>query len=312
MKTPVALVIFNRPDTTERVFLEIAKARPSKLLIVADGPRVDRPGEIEKCNASRAIIDRVDWPCEVLTNYSEINLGCKNRVSSGIDWVFSQVEEAIILEDDCLPEASFFQFCEEMLERYRYDERIGMISGTNFLNNKIAIDDSYYFSKYMTIWGWATWRRAWKNYDVTIEFWPKLKDDGFLDSRINSKDERSYWYRAFDRVHGGAIDTWDYQWVLCNWIQNRLSIVPSVNLISNIGFRSDATHTSGASIFSNMQRNHLKIPLKHPDFICPHERADSIGASLQFTNIFRRVIRNRAKAIFANMLKRLSARTVRA
>ena len=312
MKTPVALIIFNRPDTTERVFLEIAKARPSKLLVVADGPRVDRPGEIEKCNASRAIIDRVDWPCEVLTNYSEINLGCKNRVSSGIDWVFSQVEEAIILEDDCLPEASFFQFCEEMLERYRHDERIGMISGTNFLDNKIAIEDSYYFSKYMTIWGWATWRRAWKNYDVTIELWPKLKNDGFLDSRINLKDERSYWYRAFDRVHSGAIDTWDYQWVLCNWIQSRLSIVSTVNLISNIGFRSDATHTSGASIFSNMQRNHLILPLKHPDFIYAHDKADLIGARLQFTSMFRRVIRNRAKAIVANILKRLSARTVRA
>lgn len=301
MKTPVALIIFNRPDTTERVFLEIAKARPPKLLVVADGPRVDRPGEIEKCNASRAIIDRIDWPCEVLTNYSEINLGCKNRVSSGIDWVFSQVEEAIILEDDCLPEASFFQFCEEMLERYRYDERIGMISGTNFLDNKIAIDDSYYFSKYMTIWGWATWRRAWKNYDVTIECWPKLKDDRFLGSRINSKDERSYWYRAFDRVHSGAIDTWDYQWVLCNWIQSRLSVVPSVNLISNIGFRPDATHTSGSSIYSEMKANQLRFPLLHPEFVYAHVKADSLSAQAQFTNVFRRFFRNRVKSWFCGL-----------
>ncbi len=298
MKTPVALIIFNRPDTTERVFLEIAKARPPKLLVVADGPRVDRPGEIEKCNASRAIIDRIDWPCEVLTNYSEINLGCKNRVSSGIDWVFSQVEEAIILEDDCLPEASFFQFCEEMLERYRHDERIGMISGTNFLDNKIAIDDSYYFSKYMTIWGWATWRRAWKNNDVTIKYWPKLKADRFLDSRINSKDERSYWYRAFDRVHSGAIDTWDYQWVLCNWIQCRLSIVPSVNLISNIGFRSDATHTAGMSIYSSKKRVPLIFPLRHPGYIYAHAKADTYSARAQFTSVFLRFFRNRVKAWF--------------
>ncbi len=312
MKTPVAFIIFNRPDTAERVFLEIAKARPPKLLVIADGPRLDRPGEIEKCRASRAIIDRVDWPCEVLTNYSEINLGCKNRVSSGIDWVFSQVEEAIILEDDCLPAPSFFQFCEEMLERYRHDERIGMISGTNFLNDKIAIDDSYYFSKYMTIWGWATWRRAWNNYDVKVKFWPKLKEDRFLDSRINSKDERSYWYQAFDRVHSGAIDTWDYQWVLCNWTQSRLSIVSKVNLISNIGFRPDATHTSGASVFSNMKTSHLESSLKHPDFVYAHAQADSIGARLQFTNIFRRVFRNRAKAIVATILKRLSTRTDRA
>ena len=304
MKTPVAFIIFNRPDTAERVFSEIAKARPSKLLVIADGPRLDRPGEIEKCNASRAIIDRIDWPCEVLTNYSEINLGCKNRVSSGIDWVFSQVEEAIILEDDCLPEASFFQFCEEMLERYRHDERIGMISGTNFLDNKIAIDDSYYFSKYMTIWGWATWRRAWKDYDVTIEFWPKLKNDGFLDSRISLKDERSYWYRAFDRVHSGAIDTWDYQWVLCNWIQSRLSVVPSINLISNIGFRPDATHTSGLSIYSDMNAKPLKFPLVHTGCVFAHPKADAFSARAQFTSFFRRLIRSRAKAWFSHLVTR--------
>ena len=303
MKTPVAFIIFNRPDTAERVFSEIAKARPSRLLVIADGPREDRPGELEKCKASRAIIDRVDWPCEVLTNYSEVNLGCKNRVSSGIDWLFGQVEEAIILEDDCLPEPSFFQFCEEMLERYRHDERIGMVSGTNFLDNKITIDESYYFSNYMTIWGWATWRRAWQAYDVKGTVWSKLKNEKFLDSYFVSKLERKYWTYAFDGVYEGRIDTWDYQWVLCNWAQSRLSIVPKVNLISNIGFRSDATHTSKQSIYAAMSTDALGFPLSHPRLQYANPLADSLSARAQFTSVFFRLLRNRGKAMVMQFLK---------
>ena len=305
MKTAVALIIFNRPDTTERVFLEIAKVRPPKLLVIADGPRSDRLGERERCNAARAIIDRVDWPCDVLTNYSEVNLGCKDRVSSGIDWVFSQVEEAIILEDDCLPNVSFFQFCEEMLDRHRHDERIGMISGTNFLDNSIEIDESYYFSKYMTIWGWATWRRAWKSYDVNIEFWPKLRSDRFLDSRIILKTEREYWYRVFERVYDGIIDTWDYQWVLSNWAQSRLSVVPHVNLISNIGFRADATHTASLSIHSDIKNEQIIFPLKHPDHVFANSKADVFSARAQFTSFSRRLMRGRVKAWCRYFWKRL-------
>lgn len=305
MKTSIAFIIFNRPDTTERVFAAIAKAQPPKLLVIADGPRPNRPDDIEKCKVTRDIIKRVDWPCELLTNFSETNLGCKNRVSSGIDWVFTQTDEAIILEDDCLPEDSFFQFCEEMLEKYRFDQRIGMISGVNFLNNKISIQDSYYFSKYMPIWGWATWRRSWSNYDVNIDIWPKLKREGFLDTRINKSDERSYWNTVFERIYKGTIDTWDYQWVLCNWIQNRLSIIPNVNLISNIGFRSDATHTSGSSIYSDMNTKPILFPLKHPENIYSNTRADIYSARAQFTDIFRRLLRNKVKAYLFNQMRKL-------
>lgn len=156
LTTPVAFIIFNRPDTTEKVFAEIAKAKPPKLLVIGDGPRVSRQGEAEKVAAARSIIQCVDWDCEVQTNFSDVNLGCKRRVSSGIDWVFEQVEEAIILEDDCLPDPTFFRFCEELLARYRHDQRIGMISGDNFQFGSRRNDDSYYFSKYVHIWGWAT------------------------------------------------------------------------------------------------------------------------------------------------------------
>ena len=144
LKTPVAFIIFNRPDTTERVFAEIVKAKPPKLLVVGDGPRANREGDAAKVAAARAITKRVDWPCEVLTNFSEVNLGCKVRVSSGLDWVFEQVPEAIILEDDCLPHQTFFRFCEELLERYRDDQRIGMISGDNFQFGHTINDDSYF------------------------------------------------------------------------------------------------------------------------------------------------------------------------
>src|SRR6185369_14461868 len=165
LTTPVAFIIFNRPDTTEKVFAEIARARPPKLLVIADGPRAGRAGEADRCAATRAIIDRVDWDCKVLTNYSDVNLGCKNRVASGIDWVFEQVPEAIILEDDCLPDPTFFRFCEELLIRYREDERISQICGANFQFGRKRSNDSYYFSRYNHIWGWASWRRAWQHYD---------------------------------------------------------------------------------------------------------------------------------------------------
>src|SRR5215831_3805810 len=158
MRTPVALIIFNRPDVTERVFAEIAHARPRKLLVIADGPRFNRPGEAEKCTATRAIIDRVNWECEVLKNYSDVNLGCGGRESSAMIWIFEQAEEAIILEDDTLPQPTFFRFCEELLEKYRDDERVMHISGDNWLFGQKRISDSYFFSHYCLSWGWASWR----------------------------------------------------------------------------------------------------------------------------------------------------------
>ena len=146
LTTPVAFIIFNRPDTTRIVFEEIKKAKPEKLLIIADGPRNNKPGEKERCAETRAIVENIDWECEVLRNYSDKNMGCKNRVASGLNWVFENVEEAIILEDDCLPDQSFFRYCQELLEKYRDDKRIMLIAGDNMLfeNNKQKY--SYYFS----------------------------------------------------------------------------------------------------------------------------------------------------------------------
>lgn len=281
--TPVALIIFNRPDTTERVFAEIAKAKPPKLLVVGDGARASREGEVAKVAATRAIINRVNWPCEVLTNFSDTNLGCKIRVSSGIDWIFEQVEEAIILEDDCLPHPTFFRYCEELLERYRDDERIGMISGDNFQFGKMRTENSYYFSKYTHIWGWASWRRAWKNYNVKAFAWPEIRDGGWLKNIVHNSTEEIYWSNIFQSVHDGKIDTWDYQWTLALWAQGMVSVMPCCNLISNIGFGSDATHTHGESIYSEIPVNEMIFPIRHPTIFLPCLDADIYTGKRMFS-----------------------------
>lgn len=278
LTTPVAFIIFNRPDTTERVFSEIAKARPPTLLVLGDGPRANRRGEAEKVAATRAIIQRVDWDCEVLTNFSDVNLGCKKRVSSGIDWVFEQVEEAIILEDDCLPDPTFFRFCQEMLERYRGDQRIGMISGDNFQFGRRYGDDSYYFSKYVHIWGWASWRDRWTGrYDVTMAKWPRVRDEGRLADMVGDAREAANWGKIFEQVYCGGIDTWDYQWVFANWMAGRLSILPSVNLISNVGFGENATHTTGVSDLANLPVAPMSFPLAHPIGVFRNIQADRLS-----------------------------------
>ena len=262
LKTPVAFVIFNRPDTTKSVFAEIAKARPPKLLVIADGPRVDHPEDAGKCAAARAIIDGVDWDCEVLTNYSDMNMGCKRRVSNGLDWVFDTVEEAIILEDDCLPHPTFFRFCEELLEKYRDDARVMHIGGTNIFSKTLE-GDTYGFTKYVGIWGWATWRRAWKLYDVNIEFGPGIKKAGYISKNF-SKLECMIHEQIFDDVYNNKIDTWDYQWSLCVMLHG-LAIYPNVNLISNFGFNKDATHTFNKSDHRmNLKTGEMAFPLVHP------------------------------------------------
>lgn len=294
---PVAFLIFNRPDTTMRVFEEIRRARPPKLLVVADGPRAEKLGEPEKCQAARTIIDTVDWPCEVLKNYSETNLGCKIRVSSGLDWVFKQVEEAIILEDDCLPHPSFFRFCEELLAKYRRDERISMISGANFQFGHHMLKASYYFSRYNHIWGWASWRRAWEKYDRDVKSWPEIRDAGWLESVIFDRDERMFWTDTFQAVYEGKIDTWDHQWNLVSFYNNTISIIPSVNLISNIGFGIDATHTRGISQYANMPSVSMSFPLIHPNIYLPYYKADRFTAENMFLPSMTKRIWHKLKAI---------------
>lgn len=286
LNTPVAFLIFNRPDTTERVFAEIARAKPPKLLVVADGPRAARTGEAEQCAKTRAIIDRVDWDCEVLTNFAETNMGCKARVASGIDWIFSQVEECIILEDDCLPEPTFFRFCEEMLVRYRDNPRVGMVSGGNLQFGRKRGRASYYFSRYTHIWGWASWRRAWRLYDRDIALWPAFRDEGWAQSFFRTQGEREYWANSFQAVYDGKLDTWDCSWTFTAFIHGLLQVAPNVNLISNIGFGPQATHTQVVGIHANMPTEPMQFPLAHPSFVLQDPDADRYIADNQLAPSF--------------------------
>lgn len=263
LETPVAFIVFNRPEQTERVFRAIARARPAKLLVVADGPR--NASEQERCSATRAIIEKVDWDCQVLKNYSDVNLGCKNRVSSGLDWVFEQSEEAIILEDDCLPDETFFPFCTELLQRFRNDERVGMICGSNFHVGKKRLSHSYFFGLHVTVWGWATWRRAWKHYDVRMRRWPELRETKWLADLLKNPVAEKYWQETFEDMFQGKFDTWDYQMFFSWWSRNMLAAIPDRNLISNIGFGSDASRTRDAlPTMANLPVLPMTFPLSHP------------------------------------------------
>lgn len=284
METPVAFLIFNRPSTTAKVFESIRKVEPPKLLVVADGPRNDRADEAEKCSAARAIIDRVDWKCEILTNYSNVNLGCKKRVSSGIDWVFSNVEEAIILEDDCLPNLTFFPFCEELLNCYRNDNRIAVISGQNVQFGRKRTAYSYYFSLYNHCWGWASWKRAWQDFDYDMKLWSIVRDNGWLKDILKNKRAAKYWTKIFQDTYDGKTDSWAYRWTFSCWIRNKLSILSNVNLISNIGYSEEATNTKkNTSVFSEMPTETLDFPLKHPPFMIRDTKSDGYTQKILFS-----------------------------
>ncbi len=268
LTTPVALLVFNRPDLTARVFATIREARPERFLVVADGPRADYPNDEILCARVREIIEQVDWPCRVDRLYAETNMGCRLRVASGLDWVFAMEEEAIILEDDCLPAPSFFRFCQEILELYRDDKRVMMVTGSNMLGEWKSTVQSYHFSYYGGIWGWASWRRAWSHYDVDMPLWrdPEIRD------RVRDVIARSSHFRlrakAFDKTSAGVIDTWDYQWSFARLIQSGMTVVPAVNLISNIGFGSEATHTKNPrATVANLEVFSCCFPLSLSRFV---------------------------------------------
>lgn len=291
-ETPIAFLVFNRPETTAQVFEVIRSMRPRRLLLVADGPRNNYPDEAAKCSAVRSLIERVDWPCTVLKNYSDINLGCKNRVSSGLNWVFEQVEEAIILEDDCLPDPSFFTFCRELLQKYRDDSRVMMISGDNFLSGAKRTSYSYYYSMYTHIWGWATWRRSWQLYDVKISLLPEIMNYGFLKDIFKRNKVVQFWERMFLKTFEGKIDTWDHQLTFACIVNNGLCIIPDRNLVKNIGFGSDATHTKIINKLANIPVVPMDFPLVHPPYMIRDIKADTLTENEQFTSqeILSRII----------------------
>lgn len=274
LKVPIVLLVFNRPEVVARVFKEIREIQPQILFIVADGPR----NELEKslCGQARAVTEQIDWDCEVYRNYSESNLGCRKRVSSGITWAFEQVDEAIILEDDCIPHPSFFDYCQTLLDYYRNDERIMSISGDNFQNGQWRGDGSYYFSHYPHCWGWATWKRAWQKYDDDLALWEPLKASGLLSSLFNNPAEARYWTSTFDQLMmTGKPDSWAYRWAYSCWTNSGLTVLPNINLVSNIGFGTDSTHTRQKThAQANLPTSSI-LEIKHPSFVVRDIFADN-------------------------------------
>ncbi len=261
---PVAFLVFNRPDCTAKTFAAIREARPKKLFVVADGPRPSRPEDQERCQLVRKIIDEgVDWPCEVHRNYAEKNMGCGRRVASGLDWAFGQNEKLIIIEDDILPDLSFFAFCDELLDRYENDQRVGQISASPFICNQIDRPHSYIFSRYGSIWGWASWARAWKYYSFTMDSWPEIKNDPDFRTFIPLGLERRFKRITYQQLRDFEIDTWDLQWGYAKMSNSMVSVVPTRNLIANIGFSSDATHTFDSSQ-NILKPARMEFPLRHP------------------------------------------------
>ena len=282
MDAPVIFLIFNRPDLTAQVFEAIRAARPRHLRVVADAPRSDRAGEAALCRAARAVVEGVDWPCEVTRDYADENLGCGRRVSSGLTAAFADYESAVVLEDDCLPSPSFFRFCDEMLDRYRDDERVMHVGGSNVMIGRSQGPHSYLFARHTPIWGWATWRRAWAMYDFDVTLWPQFDAGGRLADVCATADEERYWRQRFRSVHTHENDTWDYQWTFTCWSQGGLSAVPERNLVTNLGFRADATHTTAPSAVAGLGAGELEWPLRHPPFVLDDRSADRHMAEYVF------------------------------
>jgi len=265
LTTPVALFVFNRPETTARVFEAVRTARPRRLFLVADGPRPDRPDEAQRCAAVRDLVERVDWPCQVTRDYAEHNLGSRQRVASGIGKVLEQVEEAILLEDDCVPHPTFFRFAQELLIHHRHDARVGVISGNNFQLHRPRLPASYAYSRYPLTWGWATWRRFWRGYDESLSRWPALREQGWLADVLGDPQAERHWTSIFDRVHRRELDVWDYQLTFLLWAESTLSILPAVNQVTNIGFGTHGTNTRDAGSFlADFPTGDLAFPLSHP------------------------------------------------
>lgn len=287
MNTPVLFLIFNRPDTTQKVFDAIKSQKPQYLFVAADGPRPDKPDDKKNCEQARSIIRQVDWPCDLKVLLREENLGCKMAVSSAITWFFEHVEQGIILEDDCLPHPSFFQFCEDLLAKYKNDDRVGHISGNCFFSSIIADNLSYDFCSVSHIWGWASWRRVWQNYDVNFSYWSEAwQDKNKRKSLFKNRNEEIY-FSSFiaDALKGGrGINTWDVQYLYMLRVQNQLSIYPAVNLVTNIGLLSPgATHTTARKVMkSYVLSQPVAFPLKHPQHVIPNRRIDDITLKKKF------------------------------
>lgn len=273
-KSAVLFVIFNRPGTTKRVFEEIRTTQPKRLYIAADGPRPDHTGDVELCRQTREIVSAIDWECDVKFLFRDENAGCKYGVSAAITWFFEHEEEGIILEDDCLPANSFFKFCDALLEKYRYDTRVRHITGCNLQFGNKWGNASYYFSNRTHVWGWASWKRVWNDYDLNLTKYNSGEVKEQLKNIYADDFVAEAWANIFNELKAGKINSWAYPLDFCNFFNNGLVIIPNVNLVSNIGFKPGATNTvDDESVYANIPLMEIDEVFE-PDFFVPQKQAD--------------------------------------
>ena len=306
-KSAVLFLLFNRPGTTQQVFDQIKLAQPKRLYVAADGPRSGNAADVELCKQTRNIIKGVDWECEVKTLFREKNGGCKEAVSAAVNWFFEQEEEGIVLEDDCLPANSFFRYCDTLLEKYRYDSRIRHITGCNLQQGNKWGDCTYYFSNISHVWGWAGWRRVWKDYDKNLSRYDKDEAKRHLSDIFPNPIIADCWAKFFADQKDGKINSWAFPLTFINFFNNGLCAIPNENLISNLGFHEGATHTINKdSLNANIPLSEIG-EIKHPMFIIPEKRADEFSLGYEFNvdettrkqNLPRRRLKRWFKSLFA-------------
>jgi len=273
---PVLVLAFNRPAATERALAALRAAGPERVFFAVDGPRPDRQGEAASVARVHSLVEQLDWGCTVETLFRPQNLGCKLAVSQAIAWFFSHVEAGIILEDDCVADPSFFPYAAELLARFADDERVLMVSGDNFQQARGRTNYSYYFSRYAHIWGWASWRRAWRLYDYDMRAWPQRRDGDWLVKFLGNRMAAAYWSAIFEDTYRNRNTSWAYRWMFCVWLHGGLTILPNVNLVSNIGFADTATHTRERNHrFAALPTQPMAFPLRHPPSVVRDARADA-------------------------------------
>jgi len=286
--TPILLVIFNRPDKVRELVKALAKIQPRNIYITADGPRLHVPTDISRCAEARAVALEIPWKCEVQTKFSDINRGCRYGVTDAIDWFFEQVESGIILEDDCIPNISFFNFCSTLLEKYKNDAQVMRISGNNFQDGTARGEGSYYFSKYTHSWGWATWKRAWNKYKPALERFNEFDKNNQINTLPLSKAAKKFWIKNFRQTIKGD-DSWDSLWLYTVWLNGGLSIIPNKNLVSNIGFGEDATHTKNITHSSNLNTEALDNLIYPKEKYSDYEADEYTFKTLFYRSILRRI-----------------------
>lgn len=306
---PVLLNIFKRPKETAELLERIRLVKPRKIFVSADGPRKEIPEEADLCREVRDLVKKnIDWDAEVYWDLPENNIGLRNRIPSAISWAFEKVDRLIILEDDCIPSSSFFGFSSELLDTYAEEQKVGAISGNNFLLKSFLSADpsSYYFSRYVHIWGWATWKRSWNLYDGEMLEWPRLRETDWLQEMFPNKFESAYWKGILDGVYNRGINTWDYQWLFSLWLNDKLSITPSKNLVSNIGTGPGATNTCKKVDHHHFLRAfEVDFPLVHPTTLDRNQRADNFVQKTHFGRAKDPSIKGRLKRLWMKFLKKV-------